>query len=207
MKQKSSRKGLRRRPKAVQMGIAHPPPIRDYAIQHSRRMRFVANAAYTGTLTYQNLLDTLLVATSAVAGSCLFTAVRIRYVELYAVPILGQAATVQLVFDGQTVGAAGDQRVITDTSMGIEPAHLKGRPQARSGASLFQVSSATAAFYLSIPAGTVVDVGLDFKQALLGGTVACQNALVGATPGAQYLRGLDGLAIATTKLAAPFAAI
>jgi len=163
----------------------------------------VTNGALNQSITYQNLLDLLLVANSAVVGSDLFQAVRVKAVECWATPILGQVATVEVVYDGNTAGMIGDQRIHTDSSMGIEPAHIIARPAPRSLAAMFQESSANPAFFIDVPAGAVVDVLLSFKQPMLGNAVAAQNALVGATIGAVYARGLDGLAVATSKALPP----
>jgi hypothetical protein len=187
--------------------IPHPPPIRDYAITHERRLRFVTSSAFAGNITFQNLLDTLLVATTTIQGADLFSAVRLKFVEVWALPVLGNVSTVQVIYDGNAVGAVGDQRVHTDSSMGIEPAHVRARPGTRTTGAAFQESSTNIAFYLNVPTGSVVDVSLSFKQNLLNGAVIAQNALVGATAGAQYLRGLDGLAVATTKFPPPFQSI
>jgi hypothetical protein len=163
----------------------------------------VTNTAVGQSITFQNLLDLLIMATSATTGADLFSAVRIKSVECWTTPILGTVSTVEVVFDGNTVGAIGDQRIHTDSSMGIEPAHIIARPRPKSTAAMFQESGAIAAFFLTVPTGTVVDVNLSFKQNMLGSGVATQNALVAATTGAVYARGLDGLPLATTKLAPP----
>lgn len=182
------------------MVIPHPPPIRDLSIIHETRLRFVCSAAFNGNITFQNLLDTMLMAATAVLGYNLFSAVKVKYVETWANSIVGSTTSVTVVFDGQTAGSIGDQRVHQDSSMGIEPAHVKAKPAPKTLASLFQVNSVANAFFLNVPVGTIIDVGLSFKQNLLGSAVAEQNALVGATVGAVYFRGLDGVAVAATKL-------
>jgi hypothetical protein len=183
--------------------IPHPPPIHDYSIVHERRLRFVTNAALNQSISFQNLLDLLLMATSATTGADLFQAVRVKAVECWSTPALGSVATVQVVYDGNVAGMIGDQRIHTDSSMGIEPAHVLARPAPRSGAALFQESSANPAFYIDVPQGSVIDVLLSFKQPMLGSAVGTQNPLVAATTGALYARGLDGLGIATSKAPPP----
>jgi len=81
--------------------------------------------------------------------------------------------------------------------MGIEPAHIRARPAAKSGVALFQFSGANAAFALTCPSGTVIDVELTYRGRP-GIFTATQNAPVGATAGAWYYRGLDGLAAGAT---------
>jgi len=182
-----------------QTGISHPPAIQEYAVRHGTRLRFVTNTTVGQAITYQNLLDTLLMAATTTTGFDMFEAVKVRSVEAWCDQTAGNAATIQVIFDGVSVGSVGDQRMHTDTSMGIQPAHVKCRPSSKSLASLFQLSSNNTAFYIGCPSGTVVDVELTFVQSTTLTAVATQNVLVGAVPGAPYWRGLDGLATATTK--------
>jgi len=178
--------------------IPHPPQLPSYGITRDVRMRFAANALSTLTVTFQNLLDLILVANSTTTAFDLFESVRVNSVELWSIAALGTQATAILVYDGTVVGAAGDQKTHTDTSMGVEPAHVKARPDVMTQAGMFQASSATTAFFLSVPSGTVIDVSLTFRQPVLGGAVLAQNVLVGATIGALYYRGLDGKTTALT---------
>jgi hypothetical protein len=177
--------------------ISHPPEIQDYQVRHSTRLRFVANAAFDGNITFQNLLDLILIATTAVIGDDVFVMVKVRRVQLWAVPVIGNAANVRVVFGGQTAGIVGDNKLHSDTSMGVQPAHVSARPSKRSLASEYQVSSTAVAFNLSVPTGAVADVELSFCGGF-GQALQAQNGLVGATVGAMLLRGLDGLAKATS---------
>jgi hypothetical protein len=178
--------------------ISHPPQINGLELRHGVTLRYrVAGTATSTAITFQNLLDTMLVATTATAGTDLFQAVRVRRVQIWACPALGSASSVSLEFAGVTAGLVGDQAVHTDTSMGIQPAHVSARPSTRSLASDFQLSSNATAFTLSCPAGSVVDVELSFRsQFAPSANATAQNALVAATAGVQYLRGLDGTATA-----------
>jgi len=180
--------------------IPHPPPIRSYGITRDVRLRFTSNAAFNGNITYENLLDAILVASTAIAGQQLFNAVRVNAVELWATPALGSSATVAVIYDGVVVGAQGDAKLHTDSSMGIEPAHVRAVPDPLTQAGQFQINSTNAAFFLSVPIATVIDVSMTLRQPIEGTAANVQNALVGATPGAVYYRGLDGKASATTVL-------
>jgi hypothetical protein len=201
------RKQLKQKPRANRKGgrggrgemISHPPQIPSYGITRDVRVRFESPAAVNAAITFQNLLDVFLVATGATTGFDVFDAVRVNSIEVWASAILGTAVTATVVFEGTTAGAQGDQKIHTDTSMGIQPAHVKARPDPRTQAGQFQASSAANAFILEVPAGTVVDVSISLRQPLLATAVAVQNPLVGATTGVFYLRGLDGLAVSTTK--------
>jgi len=181
--------------------ISHPPQIPSYGISRDVRMRFTQIAGGVTNITFQNLLDTVLVATSATTATDLFQAVRVNSVELWSIAALGTPSTVSLIYDGATTGAAGDQKLHTDTSMGVEPAHVKARPDRLTQAGQFQASSAATAFLLDTPAGTVIDVSVTLRQPVNGSVVASQNVLVGATAGAVYYRGLDGKTTALTNLA------
>jgi hypothetical protein len=181
--------------------IAHPPQIHSYGITRDVRIRFVSNAAFAGNITFQNLLDLILIGVSATTLVDLFFAVRINSVELYSLAAVGGANTVVLIYDGATVGASGDQKVHTDTSMGIEPAHVKAAPDRLTQAGQFQPSSANTAFILQVPTGTVIDVSLSFRNPVDGATpVASQNAGVAVVVGEVFYRGLDGKASAATQL-------
>jgi len=181
------------------MQISHPPPIRGFQIVHSTRLRFVSNAAFDGFITWKNLMDLIGFSSSAVAGWQVFQIVRLRCVEVWAVPVASNATTVSVTFDGQALGQAGDERTFTDTSMGIQPAHIRAKPSPKSQTGQFQAGSANAAFLLQCPSGSVVDVCLTYRGQF-GSATSETNATVGATTGAMFLRGLDGVAIAATKL-------
>jgi hypothetical protein len=180
--------------------IPHPPAINSYDLTHNQTLRFTANAAVAQVVTYQMLLDTLLCATTAVAGVDLFNLVRIRSIKVWAAAVAGQATTVSVEYGATTTGLVGDSKLHTDTSMSIEPAFVNARPTTKSLASNFQASSATQAFFLVCPSGAVIDCELSFKNQWGLAAVAAANALVAANIGSTYLRGLDGLAIATSKM-------
>jgi hypothetical protein len=179
--------------------ITHPPQLPSYGITRDVRMRFQATAGVGISITFQNLLDTVLVALTAILGTDLFEAVRLNSVEVWGIAAIGTPATVILVYSGTAVGAAGDQKTHTDTSMGIEPAHVKASPDRLTQAGQFQVASANVAFFIDVPAGAIIDVSMTFRQPVQGQSVAPQNVLVGATPGAVYYRGLDGKTTALTN--------
>jgi len=180
--------------------IPHPPQLPSYGITRDARMRFQTNAAVSVAVTFQNLLDTVLTAASATSGFDLYDGVRINSIEVWAASVTGAPVTAIVVYSGETIGAQGDQKTHTDTSMGIEPAHVKARPDRMTQAGQFQASSADTAFALNLPSGAVIDVSCSFRQSVSGQAVATQNVLVGATPGAIYYRGLDGKTDSLTSI-------
>jgi hypothetical protein len=179
--------------------LTHIPQINGLEIRHGVTLRFRNVAAATLTISFQNLLDTMLVATTAIAGFNLFQTVRIRQVRVWGLSAVGTATSASLEFSGTTTGVSGDQAIHTDTSMGVSPLYICASPSKRALASEYQLSSAAVAFTLQVPAGCVIDCDLSFRSGFATAPVAAANALVGANPGAQYVRGLDGLAVAATN--------
>jgi hypothetical protein len=178
--------------------IDRPMPIQTYNITHGTRLRYTVTTAFNNAITWQNLLDTFLFASSSTVGIDAFTSVKIRAIEAWSLPALGSTSTVNITFFGTTAGLTADLRLHTDTSMGLEPAHVLAKPSRQSLASDYQVSSSNTAFYLTAPVGTVIDVALSFQQSFID-TVNAQNALVGASGGSWYIRGLDGKPVATSS--------
>jgi len=197
----------RSRTQSSRMVIPRPPQIGNYEVVHGTRLRFSSPlSGFDGNITFQNLLDTLLVASSTTQGYDLFKFVKIRRVEVWAAsgntPASGDGplpVTVAVVFQGVTAGIVGDVSVHTDTSMSIEPAYVNARPSPKSLASNYQVSSSAVAFRLTCPVNSVIDVELSFKSQFVSATAA-QNGLTSAVAGDIYLRGLDGNAESTTAL-------
>jgi hypothetical protein len=180
------------------MGPPHPPQIYPQ-ITHTQRLRFICNAAGTQSITYQNIMDCMLVAATATVGYDIFDCVKIKFVEMWQERIQSNTPlTIAVSFPGQAGGVAGDGRVVSDTAMGIEPAHVFAKPAKFAGASLWQGNSSLVAFTIATSVGTVVDVCVSYKNAEVA-PLGSQNALVGATAGQFYYRGLDGLPVATTK--------
>lgn len=195
----NSRAPRQARNQVADRAISHPPQINGSELRHSMTMRFVCTTAFAGDITFQNLLDTYLVAATVTTGFDVFQTVKIRRVRIWAVPALGAATSIWLEYRGVVAGVLGDQAWHSDTSMGVQPAHIDAKPSPKSLASDYQLSTSAVAFAMSVPVGAVIDVELSFRgQFVLA--VAAQNALVGATAGAFYLRGLDGLATATSVL-------
>jgi hypothetical protein len=183
--------------------ITHPPAINDFQVRHSTILRYVATAQNSATITAQNLLDTINVATTAVAPYNLFRYVKIRKIEVWSLPALGAANTVSVTFTGNGSNVVGDERTHTDTSMGLEPAHIQVRPSKKSLISNYMVSAAVTVFNITVPPGAVIDLHLSFQGSTLANSNAAQNASVGAPVGSTFWRGFDGLAFATTNFALP----
>lgn len=200
------RRAKRKQPRDQRQSvIPRPPAIRTTSLVYTTRRRFLCISPSTGvgqTITYANILDSFLVATAATTGVQLFDMVKIRRVQMWA-PSTSAAVptTVQVCFDGKTAGSVGDALQHTATSIGMtEPAYLDARPSKRSQASQFQGSSSNTAMILVMPVNTILDVELTYVNALDNATpTAVTSALVGATAGDLYFRGIDGGAVAGSK--------
>jgi len=222
MRKNNKNKGPRRRrydgdQGTVERSIARanrPPQLSSYSIMRKNKLRFSCSTAQASfKVTLQNILDCMLVATTATAGVQLWQAIRLRSVEAWAPssganttnPAGATPNTVSVVFTG-TAGGNFDtsNTIFTDTSMSVEPAHIYA-PVPNYGESTMwnYAGTGSTAFTLSCPVGTVIDVVFDGCNAYAGSIavpVATTGALVGATAGNIYLRGLDGTPIAATQL-------
>jgi hypothetical protein len=202
-KTRKDRKGLKRpgdKGMPIIVALTHPPMIQPQ-IRHFQRLRFVVNGGVNNaSFTFTNLLDAILVATGATVGYQVFDQVKIKFVELWVSPLQGSAANTAALTSVTVTwpGSDGDARVISDTAMGSEPAHVMTLPSKLSLAAFWNGPSATTAFQLICSVGAVVDVGVAYRNSD-SAPVAVANPLVGATVGQFYYRGLDGLAVATTK--------
>jgi hypothetical protein len=176
--------------------------IPNLGLTHTGRLRFTTTATVAFAVSFQNLMDCFLIATTATQGYQLFDAVRIRAVEVWAFTTSATVTTTVSFAGVTTAGVAGSQQTFSDTSMALEPAYVRAVPSARCPASLFQTTNGNTAFNIYAPAASVVDVHFVYRTGLEGNTpAAAQAALVAATAGLVYLRGLDGLPTATTKFA------
>jgi hypothetical protein len=187
------------------LAIPHPPPVSPQVHLH-QRLRFTCQTtpSVNQAITNLSLLGAIYVASDAVTGWKLFSAVRLRKVEVWAAPVQGGApAAVRVQFDeAGTAEPSGSTKVHSDTSMGIEPAHVVCSPDPKSACAFWQGSSGATMFLLTCPVGAVIDLVVDYKRDQTVAPLQVNNALVGATVGQLYYRGLDGLALAGTTLPA-----
>jgi hypothetical protein len=191
---------VRKGPMDVLVHTTHPPPIRPQ-MTHRQKMRFQCITSGTQVVNFADLMDLLLVATSATAVYDVYDVVRVRAVEIWCASTSGGVpVTVSVSFNGaNSVGQAGDGRIIADTVMSNEPAHIRAKPSRDSISAQWSGSdSAVAAFTAVTPTGSIIDIDLEYRNTVAA-PQAAQNVAVGATIGQFYYRGLDGLASATTK--------
>lgn len=178
----------------VRGGVGLPNP------ESALSLDFVANQNYTGTITWRNILDSMVMATTSTAGYDVFYSCRLHYVEIWT-PDSAAGVVANwpaLAFDSPS---QGDQRVfqVPCTSNG---GYAKCKPAKTSLNGLtWQTSSSIGCFTLmNIGIGTIVRVKATFRGRLgQGSSQVAANALSGATVGTVYLRGLDGLATASSS--------
>jgi hypothetical protein len=184
----------------VLVHTTRPPPIKPQ-MTHRQRMRFQCTTSGTQVVNFADIMDMLLVATSATAVYDVYDVCRVNLVEVWCASASGGVpVTVSVQFNGaNSVGQAGDGRIIADTVMGNEPAHVRARPDRRSIAGQWGGSaSGVAAFTVVTPTGSIIDVDVSYRNTVAAPALA-QVVAVGATVGQFYYRGLDGVATATTK--------
>lgn len=186
--------------KLITESLSKPPAIGFMGLQHSGKTRYAANAAVSTVITFANLLDSWLVATSATAGVQLFDMVKINSIEVWSWSPSGPV-TCTVTFAGKAVGLTGDSKVVTDTAMANSPAHIVAKPGRRSLAGDWQASNTNTAFTIICPSGSVIDLNFSYRNSYEGGAlINTTQALVGAVAGDLYVRGFDGLATAATKV-------
>jgi hypothetical protein len=186
-------------PKDVLVHTARPPTIHPQLVYH-QRFRFQCLTAGSQTVTFADLLDLYLVATAATVVYDVFDAVRVNFVEIWSASVsFGAPLSIYLEFNGaNTAGLTGNARAYSDTVMSTEPAHLLCKPGKNTASGMWNESSANAAWSMTVPVNTIIDVDCSFRN-LISPPQAAQNNSAAATVGQFYYRGLDGLAVATTK--------
>ncbi len=184
--------------------LAHPPSFSP-SVLVSKTFRFQSNAVATTAITFSNLLDIWNVAATATTAYRLFDRVRIRRIEVWAVGATNVPATIYIDWAGITVGSAGPSLRVSDTSVGsTTPAHINAKPPSTAACSLWQAQSTNVAFFISGPINTIIDLHLSGYVDDNGSGTSVVAAPAGATPGANYFRGLDGL-VATATIYPPVA--
>lgn len=163
-------------------------------------LEWVTNQVYSGTVTWRNILDLVCMATTSTAGYDVFYSCRLHYVEIWTPDAAAGVVAnwPSLAFDSPS---QGDQRVfqIPCTSNG---GYAKCKPSNKSLNGLtWQTSSSVGCFTLqNVGVGTIIRIKATFRSRLgSGSATSCANALSGATAGTVYLRGLDGLATASSS--------
>lgn len=173
------------------------------AIVVGKVLRFQANAAFSGVVfTAVQLQDLLCMATTTTTASRLAASMKIKKICLWG-PMSSTLApvTVSLEYASDTSAGFGTpNKLMSDTSMGTShPAYVCGAPPKNSLPDMWHSRiSASNLFTISGPVNTVIDVHLTYVLQNGETPVAVTSAVVGATVGTVYCRGLDALASAAT---------
>lgn len=190
------------------------PEVRDQ-LEHRITMRYsttgTGGAVFTA-VTFQNILDSWLIATSATTAVQLFDFVKINKVTVRAIPYAPIATvevpsvTVGIEFPGLVVGVQGAGNQVSNTGQGDAfPAYCELRPGRMASAGFWQASTGNVAFAVratnndgSVCVGAIIDCDYSFKNSGDVNPAAIASAIAGATTGELYFGGLDGARLAAT---------
>jgi hypothetical protein len=167
----------------------------------SMKLKFVCGTATTSTVTWANLLDTVVFAVTSTSVYDLFFSARLKAVEIWLPPsveAVSANAQCSLAFDSPS---QGDQRLWVVNS-GPQGGYVRAKPSNHSiNGWTWQDSSAVGAFTLNnCPVGALIQLDMTFRVRMgQGSAVAAAQAATGASVGTVYFRGMDGLATASTK--------
>ena len=187
---------------ATESSIPNPGALQATGIPTvAMKLKFNVGTASTSTVTWANIMDTVVFATSSTALYDLFYSVRLHSVEVWLPPsVAGVATSAQatLAFDSPS---QGDQRIWVCYA-GPQGGYLKAKPANTSPNGMFwQNSSSVGAFTVNnLPVGALIQLNVTFRTRMgPGSALAAAQAGTGLSTGTVYFRGLDGLAIASTK--------
>jgi len=204
MKRKRSRTS-RRRPRKNSAGrgsALNPPPFRP-TMKVNHKFRFVNDANGSYTITRANLLNFIVIADTTTATSRIIEAIRLKKVEMWTNAAVSAAAAVNTC-SLEWVGSNSPSTVVSDTSMGVRPAHIVAVPPPSSSNRWWSMSGTDESddlFILTTPNSTysVVDVSVEIRivetEAPTSGPTAA-----GATAGGLYAATLDGNGVSGTFL-------
>ncbi len=190
------------------------PQLQDQ-IHQSITLRFITTGTGAATqvnVTFQNLLDSWLIAGTATVGYQLFDFVKVRRVIVRAVSAApqgsteGAGCTVGVEFPGLVAGSNAGGKQASDSTLGTTfPAMVSLSPDKMSAAGFWQPSSGNVAFVVravdassTIVIGAIIDVELSFKNSGDVNPSIIASAIAGATAGSIYFGGIDGARLAAT---------
>jgi hypothetical protein len=189
------------------LALSHPKPIQ-MTLKGLQTLRFNTHNLAPGLANFNasSLFNSLLMAATATSGYLLFQSIKIKYIEVWSVTTstssvsFGAASTVSVAYT--LSGNSGDTPVFTksDTTLGTaELAHVKFAPPKGSAAALWQSYEAVPFFSIAAPNDSIIDVCFEYVLQAGATNQAAAAALVAATPGVIYGRGLDGAAVGGTS--------
>jgi hypothetical protein len=188
------RRGGRKKGRAGRRNSASPTPFIP-TIVYRHRFRY-GNGANNGvfTITRANILNQMLLATSAVTTVRLNEAIRLMSVEVWTNPVaLGAPPTSCLI---EWLGENSPSTVIENTGMGIRPAHVFSAPPPSSSNRWWSMSGSQETdqlFLITLPANSIVEVTCDCRMVETEAPTA-GDVPTGASLGQVYGDYLDGIA-------------
>jgi len=173
-----------------------PPPF-TATISANKTFRFSSGTnAGTFPITRGMLLNLVSMCSVAVGSSQarLLNAVRLKSVEMWGnPPLLGGVPVVTSV---EWVGQNSPSTLISDTSMGVNAAHVLARPPPDSSNRWWSITGSNESevlFEIEVPAGTIIDVKAAIRFIDDEAGVSAE-AGAAATLGTVYYNYLDGFA-------------
>jgi len=177
------------------------PPSFTPTLSLPHRFRFVTSSSADGAatpITRKNLLNLVLVATSATTTVRLFEAVRLRKVSIWTNPQIGTGsagATPLVSTQIEWLGENSPSTIVSDTTMGVRPARVVSRPPPSASNRWWCISGFSETdvlFVLQTPGSSVVDVDVDLRLVEAEAPTA-GDIPAGATLGQVYGDLLDGI--------------
>lgn len=170
------------------------PPAFVPTLRLSHKFRFQNAAGSTVSITRKNLLNLIQVATSATTTIRVIEGIRLRSLELWVNPVaLGSTpSTAQIEWAGEN----SPSTVVSDTSMGVLPVHIRTTPPPSSSNRWWSMSGSQETdvlFTIAVPANSVLDVIVEIRTVEQEAPVA-GDIPVGAVLGTTYGNYLDGIA-------------
>jgi hypothetical protein len=195
MQRKSVRSQTRRDPRRRvtrnpgPSALIPPPFVPTLALTH--KFRFIDSTGGSYTITRASLLNLIVTATSAVTTVRSLEAVRLISVKMWGSP---SGATVE-TSSIEWLGENSPSTLISDSSMGVRPAHISTRPPPSSSNQWWSMSGSLETddlFVIVTSVGTVLDISVEIRlvesEAPTAGPVPA-----GASLGKVYGVPLDGL--------------
>jgi hypothetical protein len=176
----------------VGRSLQPPPFIPTMRLSHKFRFNNGANSG-TFTILRSNILNLVLYSTSATLTARIFQAVRLKRVEVWGNPVALGSPPSQVSLEW--IGENSPSTVVSDTGMGVRPAHVRSEPPPSSSNRWWSISGTSESdqlFTLILQANSVIDVTLELRlveqEAPTAGDVPA-----GASLGQLYGDYLDGL--------------
>jgi len=174
-------------------GIMAHPPMFTPTVCSQHTFRFTTSSAISSSITRKNLLNLLLVATSAVTTVRPIQAIRLKAVEMWVEPLsLGSAGATGNI---EWLGENSPSLLLSDTSVALSPAHVRSNPPPSSSNRWWSISGSLETdvlFKVAASNDCTIDVRVELRfvddEAPTAGDIPA-----GATLGQWYYNLLDGI--------------